>query len=65
MEQYKKRCETYHGKQIDNSKLYAGSPMYYYCKYCGAQTMVVPESYWGVISRICEPCDLLHKHGLI
>lgn len=65
MEQYKKRCEMHRGKQIDNSKLYAGSPMYYYCKYCGVQTMIVPESYCGAISRICEPCDLLHKHGLV
>lgn len=28
--------------QINNSSLPAGSPMYYYCKYCGTHTETLP-----------------------
>jgi rubrerythrin len=65
MEQYKKRRYENEGKQIDNASLYAGSPMYYYCRFCGILTMRVPESYCGQIKEVCDPCEVLHAHGLI
>lgn len=65
LEQYKKRKEENKGKQIDNGSLYAGSPMYYYCHFCGVHTETLPESHTCAPKIICEPCDILHKHGLI
>ena len=43
-------------KQIDNSSLYAGSPMYFYCKVCGHQSDVKPEGYMSTPKRYCDPC---------
>lgn len=63
--QYKKRKEDNAGKQIDNSALHAGSPMYYYCRFCGVLTERLPESHRSRPITICDPCDVLHKHGLI
>lgn len=45
----------------DNSKLIAGSPMYYYCEFCGYE-ICVPESYpWHV--RRCRDCEYLKEKG--
>ena len=65
MKQFKKRKKANSGKQVDNSSLYAGSPMYYYCRYCGELTEVLSESHWGSPKRVCDPCDVLHQHGLV
>jgi hypothetical protein len=47
--------------KIDNSRLYAGSPMYFYCDLCGHQTDVLPESYACVPKKHCDPCLELKK----
>jgi hypothetical protein len=65
LEQYKKRKEENAGKQIDNSTLHAGSPMYYYCRFCCIHTDTLPESHMCSPITICKPCDILYKHGLI
>ena len=65
LEQFAKRKAENAGKQVDNSSLYAGSPMYYYCKFCGVQTDVLPESHFCAPKRICDPCKVLNDHGLI
>jgi CRISPR/Cas system-associated protein Cas10 (large subunit of type III CRISPR-Cas system) len=52
-------------KQIDNSSLYAGSPMYFYCKYCGHESDILPESYTERPNHICSSCKPLVKAGLI
>lgn len=65
MRMFKERKAANEGKQIDNSRLHAGSPMYYYCRHCGAHTETLPESHWGRPKTVCDPCDVLHKHGLI
>ena len=65
MEQFKKRKAANEGKKIDNSSLYAGSPMYFYCKFCEENTDVLPESYFRQPKTICNPCEILHAHGLI
>lgn len=46
-------------EQIDNSRLYAGSPMYFYCRLCGHQSDVLPESYWGTPNKYCKLCKEL------
>jgi hypothetical protein len=65
MEQYRKRKEANQGKQIKNSSLPAGSPMYYYCKFCSIKTETLPEAHICAPKVICDPCNYLHIHGLI
>ena len=62
--QFQKRFFQNLGKQIDNSKLYAGSPMTYYCRYCGEKTQVLPEAHMGVPRTVCVGCEPLQLHGL-
>lgn len=64
LEQYNKRKEKFADKQINNSALPAGSPMYY-CRFCGCPTETLPESHMRAPTTKCEPCDALHIHGLI
>src|SRR5674476_256857 len=46
--------------QIDNSTLYAGDPLYYYCKFCGVQTDVKPENWFlHPPKATCGDCDVL------
>lgn len=52
-------------EQVDNSTLYAGSPMYYYCKFCGEHTQTLPECHFSAPKTICDPCEVLNAHGLI
>jgi hypothetical protein len=42
-------------KRVDNSKLWAGSPMYYYCVLCGNE-IVLPEDHICKTPRYCEDC---------
>jgi hypothetical protein len=44
-------------KHIDNASLYAGSPMYYYCRMCGHESDVLPESHFGAPRRLCTACQ--------
>lgn len=41
--------------RINNSDLYAGSPMYYYCRLCGNQ-MILPESHIERAPWYCSAC---------
>lgn len=44
--------------QIDNSRLPAGSPMYYYCKVCGLLADTKPENWFASLPRqYCDPCN--------
>lgn len=65
MEQFKKRKEENKGKQIDNSSLPAGAPMFYYCRFCGAHICTLPEGHTQLISTVCHPCKILRDHGLV
>jgi len=38
-----------------NSELQAGSPLYYYCRLCGAE-MMEPESHQYPAPRLCADC---------
>lgn len=48
--------------KIDNSSLYAGSPMYFYCKICDG-AIVLPESFTCAVPRLCRECDFLKEMG--
>lgn len=50
-------------KQIDNSSLYAGSPMYFYCYSCGWLSDTKPESYRSIPSHTCKECQALKDLG--
>ena len=65
MEQFEQRKKDNAGKQIDNSRLHAGSPMYFYCRHCGVQTEVCPEGYMWRPKRVCDDCEKLVAQGLI
>ena len=65
LEQYRKRKEANQGKQVDNNSLHAGSPMYYYCKFCGVHTETLSECHMSAPKTVCDPCEALHVHGLI
>ncbi len=65
LKQFKLRKLENKDKQIDNSKLSAGSPMYFYCRFCGAHTDTKPEIYMSTPKTVCDPCKILHEHGLI
>jgi hypothetical protein len=41
--------------RVDNAKLHAGSPMYYYCRLCGQQ-IVLPETHLQMAPWFCEDC---------
>lgn len=50
-------------EKIDNSKLYAGSPMHYYCKACGHLAETLPESHFSRPKQLCEECQALKDLG--
>lgn len=50
-------------EQVDNSSLYAGSPMYYYCRMCGHQSDVLPESHLSRPRQLCIDCQLIKDMG--
>lgn len=50
-----KKCPA----QMNNSALYAGSPMYFYCRICGHESDCLPESYSSSPKCYCAPCQEL------
>jgi NAD-dependent SIR2 family protein deacetylase len=62
-----RRREFNAGKQVDNSTLYAGSPMYYYCETCGAHVATKPEGWWQdpPPPKHCPECQELIEAGLL
>lgn len=52
------------GYRIDNSSLYAGSPMYYYCRYCGIHTETLPETHRHAPKTVCDVCAALQRAAL-
>jgi hypothetical protein len=52
-EQRKRANENIERK--DNTMLYAGSPMFYYCRSCGAE-MIEPELHPYPAPRFCDDC---------
>lgn len=53
---FRRKKENSQRPQKDNSALYAGSPMYYYCRHCGAED-VKPECFDPRTDPIKNPCD--------
>jgi hypothetical protein len=50
-------------KQVNNSSLYAGSPMFFYCQLCGHESDRLPESYTCMPKKHCAKClELKEAH---
>jgi hypothetical protein len=64
IEQYiRRRKWASERKEIDNSELVVGSPMYFYCKHCGIQSDKLPEDYLFQPSIECSQCLGLLSYG--
>lgn len=50
-------------EKIDNSRLPAGTSMYFYCVSCGGPADVLPESYVRQPKKLCDECDALQLLG--
>ena len=51
-------------EQIDNSKLQAGAPLYFYCISCGCLADKLPENYFlRSPIKICKECQALKDLG--
>lgn len=48
----------------NNAALWAGSPMYYYCRSCDEE-MALPESHTCAAPRLCRGCQGLVNQGLL
>lgn len=59
----KRRKENAKKKKIDNGSLYAGSPMYFYCKSCDGLADTLPESYISPPKKLCDECQALKDLG--
>lgn len=42
-------------RRVDNSKLFAGSPMHYYCRLCGEE-MILVEDHMQPAPWYCDAC---------
>ena len=51
--------------RINNSTLYAGSPMHFYCRYCGLESDCLPESYTERPNHVCRPCGDMEREGYL
>ena len=52
-------------EQKNNNLLPAGSPMYFYCKYCGHLSDTLPENYVTPPTKVCKDCREMVKAGLL
>lgn len=50
-------------KDINNSSLPAGSPMFYYCNGCGLQNIVLPEAHLQMPPKLCTECQAMLDMG--
>lgn len=65
-EQFSKRYnEFFDAEKIDNSKLMAGEPMFFYCRHCGILSDTLPEDYLFPANLVCSQCQGLDKEGLL
>lgn len=46
--------------KIDNSSLYAGSPMYFYCVLCEG-AIVLPEDFTCEVPKLCKHCEFMKE----
>lgn len=52
----KRKEENNKRERVNNSSLWAGAPMYYYCRYCGAVD-IKPENFDPCCNPVKDPCE--------
>lgn len=52
-------------ERVKNDGLPAGSPMYYYCRFCGTHVATLPETHREPAPTICVKCKWLDNVGLM
>lgn len=52
-------------RRVRNSLLYAGWPMYYYCRSCSYLAIVMPEAHTEEVPKLCLECEALEKLGAL
>ena len=64
VEAFKKRREENEPERKDNGSLYAGEPMYYYCRNCYALTDTIAESDFTTVPKdCCGDCKAMKEKG--
>jgi len=58
-----RQAEAKKNERIDSSRLYAGSPMYFYCRLCGIFLTTLPETYVCSPPGHCGPCQKMLDAG--
>jgi hypothetical protein len=53
------------GKQIQNDRLYAESPMFFYCDACGVPIAILPENFTCKPPSHCLQCIELDARGML
>lgn len=48
---------------VNNGRLYAGEPMYFYCQHCGDVSDTKGESYTDKVNHTCRQCQALQDEG--
>ncbi len=51
--------------RVENDRLKAGEPMYFYCEHCGIICDVLPEEYCFAPHRRCSQCEGLQEMCLV
>lgn len=59
----KRKARAQHEGRINNSTLYAGSPMYFYCAHCGINHETLPEGYITPPKKFCDACQEMIDRG--
>ncbi|NOZ43560.1 MAG: hypothetical protein GXP45_00005 [bacterium] len=62
LKELKKRKKS-QPKQIENDRLPAGFPMYFYCKICGHVSDILPENYLSTPKKLCDKCKHIKDMG--
>lgn len=64
---YRRKEENNRKGRVNNGSLWAGAPMYYYCRHCGAID-IKPENFDPRYNPVKDPCDkckeLLENGGI-
>lgn len=50
-------------EKVDNGSLYAGSPMYYYCRHCDGLAAKLAEDHRGPPPPLCQECKEMDDNG--
>lgn len=62
---WKRKAAWLKRPRVNNAELFAGSPMWYYCKGCGKLLAQLPETHIERPPQHCDGCAYLIEHALM